>query len=145
MVRRALYQLRRLFADRHGLLAAAGAAWLLVRGSFCALRLQRELWVELGAAGLLGTLLLLRLLLGRPERQSRRVHEVDRLELGLLLLANLFVVIQASGGPGSALQPAAYLALAYLVGFNARWVGVHAASQSINPIKTNPAFPFPLC
>jgi two-component system, cell cycle response regulator len=124
MIRRALFHLRRLIADRHGLLAAGAAAWLLVRGSFCSLRLQRELWVELGAAGLLGALLLLRLLLGRPERQNRRVHEVDRLELGLLLLGSLFVAIQATGGPGSMLQPAAYLLLAYLVGFNARWVGV---------------------
>jgi two-component system, cell cycle response regulator len=124
-MRRLLFHLRRLIAAHYGLLLALGAGALLARGFFERLQLTRACWLQLGAAGILGVVVLLRGLLGSSAvDRSPAAQGVERLESGLLLLGALFTAVQVTGGPESWLQPTVYLAMAYLVGFNDRWVGV---------------------
>lgn len=123
-VARASYHLRRFLGERAGLLAALAAVGLLQRNEFAGLRLHRDCWLQLCVCALLLVSLLWRLLVGRSDKRTQLQNQLDRLELGLLLLANVYVVIQVSGGATSGAQPLAYVAVAYLVGFNGRVLGL---------------------
>ncbi len=123
MLARAFFHLRRFLLDRFGFLVATGVAYLIALGRFAGLELTRERWLELAAAGALALALVVRALVGRPEGRSGLVRAADRTEAGVVLLAAAYVAIQLTGGPRSPLQPVAYVALAYLVGFNERAVG----------------------
>ena len=120
---RGCFRLRRLMVERIGLLAAAAAGVALGLGFFERLGLDLHHPWELLAFGCLAVLLLVRLAVGRPAPRARFAAQVDRMEAGLLLLATIYAVIQAAGGPESRSQTLVYLAVAYLVGFNARPVG----------------------
>lgn len=118
LLARMFYYLRRLLVERAGLLLAVTAAIVATRGEFR----PGGPWPLALLSGL-ALLFLLRLLFGWPARRSKLVEVFDRLELGLLLVALVHGVIQLAGGPTSWAQPLAYVAVAYLVGFNGRLVG----------------------
>ena len=124
------YYLKRFLATYHGALAVAGAIYLLSRGTFAGLRLESGSWPTIGVVVILCALVSARLLAFRPDR-----HDLPRwfcsLESGLLSLTLLYVVLQVTGGTASWLQPLAYLAIALLVGFNIRGVGVVLALCTI--------------
>jgi diguanylate cyclase (GGDEF)-like protein len=123
LLAKAFYHLRRFVVGRIGVLAAVAVALLLFMGFFEDLRLdRRHLW-EVGVTALVGLLLGIRLLVGRSGTRTKLAAQLDRLEAGLLLLATAYIVIQAAGGPESWAQTIVYLAMAYLVGFNARPIG----------------------
>jgi two-component system cell cycle response regulator len=130
-----LYHLRRFVVARHAPLAAIGGAVLLAQGYFDRFQPLGRFWPVVGVTCLLSALLLFRLLLA-PDKVTAvashgsggskghdRAEQVARLESGLLALTLIYVAAQATGGPGSWVQPGVYLAVAYLVGFSARWVG----------------------
>jgi two-component system, cell cycle response regulator len=121
---RTLYRTRTLLLDRYAFLLVLGAVVLLARGDFADLRLEVSRAAPIAVAGLLGLVLLGRLLLGRPVRTSSRERRIDRVENGLLLLSFAFALVQATGGPGEVAQPVVFLVVAYLVGFNERAIGL---------------------
>jgi two-component system cell cycle response regulator len=109
---------RRLLAERIGLALIAMTGIWLARGRFTTF----TLWpIVLASAAL--CLLAARFFLGWPKRRRLWVQTLDQLELGLLLLAVTTVIVQLTGGPGGVMQPLLYVAIAFLVGFNSRFVG----------------------
>ena len=130
-----LYHLRRFIVARHAPLAAIGGAVLLAQGYFGHFQPLERYWPVAGVTCLMSALLLFRLLLAPDRvttgagsgvgtsRGSDLAEQVARLESGLLALTLIYVAVQATGGPGSWVQPGVYLVVAYLVGFSARWVG----------------------
>ncbi len=124
------YYLRRFLAAYHGALAAAGAIYMLSRGSFAGLRLESGSWLAMGVVVVLCALVSARLLAFRPNR-GNLPRWFCSIESGLLSLTLLYVVLQVTGGTASWLQPLAYLAVALLVGFNIRAVGIVLALCAI--------------
>ena len=124
------YYLKRFLAAYHGALAAAGAIFMLARGSFSGLRLETGSWAVIGVVVILCALVSARLLAFRPNR-CNLPRWFCSIESGLLSLTLLYIVLQLTGGPASWLQPLAYLAVALLVGFNVRGVGLVLALCTI--------------
>jgi two-component system cell cycle response regulator len=123
-VARVWYYLQRFVSERVGLLAVLAAVGLLQRNEYAEMQLQRESWLQISTCAILVLCLFWRLLVGRTTKRSASQSQLDRLELGLLVLANVYVAIQLSGGAASWAQPLAYVAVAYLVGFNTRALGM---------------------
>lgn len=121
---KARHGLQRQVGERVGLIVVAVGAWALWSGRFSGLRLGWDQWPWILVAALLCVVSCWRLLVGWPRRTSAVTLAVDQVELGALLLAGAYVLIQAAGGPLSWAQPLAYLAVVYLVGFNTRPVGL---------------------
>ncbi len=116
------YYLKRFLAAFHGVLVAAGATFMLARGSFSGLRLESASWLAIAVVVVLCALVSSRLLAFRPNRCDLP-RWFCSLESGLLSMILLYVVLQITDGPASWLQPLAYLGVALLVGFNVRGVG----------------------
>ncbi len=125
IIARALYHLRRLVAPRYALLVSAAAAALLYQRAFHGLTLETARWLPLSVAAMLALALPVRLLTRRASDERDHPHREALLavERGLLVLCAVYVVLQATGGPESWLQPVLYLAIALLVGFNRARVG----------------------
>jgi len=121
---RGLYHLRRFVLERLGVLVAVAVAALLQASFFERVRLDTDRWEQLAIVGLASLLLLVRLAVGRGVPRTPLRQRVDRVEVGLLVLALVYILVQASGGPESWSQTVVYLALAYLIGFNDRPVGL---------------------
>ncbi|PID38497.1 MAG: diguanylate cyclase [Proteobacteria bacterium] len=115
---RSVYYARRLLTERAGLILGAVTAWMLSTGQLYGV----SRWSIALTLGLL-FLFCLRLLGGWRARRTPIVAGLDRFELGLSLVALVHAGIQLAGGPSSWAQPLAYIAMAYLVGFNGRIVG----------------------
>ncbi len=122
---RGLFHLKRLLVARYGLLLSVAALVMLHRRAFHRLELESEHWLALTVAALLLVALPFRLLVSRPpdERKHPRRNWFHGVERGLVVLSLLYIGLQATGGPESWLQPAAYLVVALLVGFNRAWIG----------------------
>lgn len=118
------HRLLHVVSDRMGILAVLAVSRLLQRNEFAELALAPRSWLQLVVGGLAVICLAWRLLVGRPSRRTAFQTQLDQLELGLLVLANVFALIQVAGGPSSWAQPIAYVAVAYLVGFSGRALGV---------------------
>ena len=117
------YYLRRFLVAFHGALVCAGAIYMLNLDAFHGLRLESGRWLAISVVVMLCALVSARALAFRPGRAGLPRWACS-IESGLLTLTLLYVVLQVTGGPGSWLQPLAYLAIALLVGFNIRPVGV---------------------
>lgn len=126
-----LYHCRSFVMSRHAMLACAGAAALLVHGSFSGLQFTLSFWPLLAALALMMGLLLFRLTSRRPAQNKGRMPRLESIETGLVALTCIYIVIQITGGTESVLQPLVYLGLVVLIGFNERWVGFALALLAI--------------
>jgi len=119
-----LFALQRLVVKRHTSLAAGVALLLLSLGVYRDVSFSAGDALPLSLLAGLALLVIFRLLAARGS--AGRGHEpsvgpLARVELGACTLSVIYLAIQATGGPGSPLQPLAYLAVAVLVGLNERW------------------------
>lgn len=122
---RGFYHLRRMLLSRYALITAFAVAILLTQNFFQQIHFNLNYWKEIGVVVLLAAVLFLRLFSSKPaDGRSTGNHQLDRIESGLLLLATSYVLIQLTGGEESNFQFLAYFLMAYLVGFNRRWVGL---------------------
>ncbi|MFH1131119.1 MAG: sensor domain-containing diguanylate cyclase [Pseudomonadota bacterium] len=123
-MKKTLFILWQFVFSRYGLLASVGAFILVFFGFFKEAATKQGHWFVQTSAFALGVVLAIRLIFGRPISRSKFVNSLDRFEAGFLLLVCIYVLIQIVGGPHSWAQPVAYVAIACLVGFNERNVGL---------------------
>ena len=81
-------------------------------------------WFRLSVVVAFASMLITRALIGQPKRAGGRRRQLDRFEFGLIVLSNIYLWIAMAGGHQTWAQPLAFIAVAYLVGFNTRSVGL---------------------
>ncbi|MBK6846656.1 MAG: sensor domain-containing diguanylate cyclase [Proteobacteria bacterium] len=116
----ALDRLWRLMQRRLALFAALAGAVLLHAGRLDPVNPLGPRWPALVALACLAAVLAWRVIAGWPEHASLMSTQLQRAELGLLLLVLVHGLVQLAGGPRSVAQPLVYVTVIFLVGFNAR-------------------------
>lgn len=115
-----LDSLWRLVQRRLALLAACAGVLLLHAGHLEPVSPLGPRWPAMAALAGLAAVLAWRVLAGWPGHASLFSTQLQRAELGLLLLVLVHALVQLAGGPRSAAQPLVYVSVIFLVGFNAR-------------------------